>query len=183
MLKRRLSIRPKDSKTMARTFVICNAPSQDEAMTNFVYVNPFDARAAYVTLGENGYVYRCCPHADVESGRIALNAVQRRHIVKFAGDPVTVQDFLIPMRDFVIKACTLEAEWFKTGPAAPGDFTAIANNFRTQFSGHVLAKGQKVILKYDGELLLFTVRSAVKGLITMQTELGVEFCSPEVNVV
>jgi hypothetical protein len=168
---------------MARTFVISNAPSHDEAMTNFVYVNPADARTSYVTLGPGGYVYRCCPHAGVDPGRIALNAVQRRHIVKFAGDPVTVEDFLIPMRDFQIKACTLHAEWLKTGPAAPGDFTAIANNFRTQFSGHVLAKGQKLILKYDGELLLFTVRSEVKGLVTMQTELGVEFFSPEVNVV
>jgi hypothetical protein len=168
---------------MARTFVISNAPSHDEAMTNFVYVNPADARTSYVTLGPGGYVYRCCPHAGVDPGRIALNAVQRRHIVKFVGDPVTVEDFLIPMRDFQIKACTLHAEWLKTGPAAPGDFTAIANNFRTQFSGHVLAKGQKLILKYDGELLLFTVRSEVKGLVTMQTELGVEFFSPEVNVV
>ncbi|BAT22723.1 hypothetical protein [Yellowstone lake phycodnavirus 3] len=183
MLKRRLSIRPKDAKTMARTFVISNAPSHDEAMTNFVYVSPSDARGAYVTLGPGGYVYRCCPHPGVDTGRIALNAVQRRHIAKFAGDPVDIEDFQIPMRDFQIKACTLHAEWLKTGPAAPGDFTAIANNFRTQFSGHVLAKGQKIILKYDGELLLFTVRSEVKGLVTMQTELGVEFFSPEVNVV
>lgn len=183
MIQRRLSIRPKDSKTMARTFVIANAPSQDEAMTNFVYVNPCDARAAYVTLGENGYVYRCCPHAGVDPGRVALNAVQRRHIVKFAGDSVTIEDFLIPMRDFQIKACTLHTEWLKTGPAAPGDFTAIANNFRTQFSGHVLAKGQKVILRYDDAMLLFTVRSQVKGLVTMQTELGVEFFSPEMNLV
>jgi vesicle-fusing ATPase len=182
-MQRRLSIRPKDSKIMARTFVIANAPSQDEALMNFVYVNPCDARAAYVTLGENGYVYRCCPHAGVDSGRIALNAVQRRHITKFAGDPVTVEDFLVPMRDFQIKACTLHTEWLKTGPSAPGDLTAIANNFRNQFSGHVLAKGQKVILKYGGELLLFTVRSEVKGLVTMQTELGVEFFSPDVNVV
>jgi len=180
MLKRRLSIRPKD---MARTFVISNAPSHDEAMTNFVYVNPSDARTAYVIIEKNGYVYRCCPHADVDPGRIALNAVQRRHISKFAGDPVHVEDFMVPMRDFQIKACTLHAEWLKTGSAAPGDFTAVANNFRTQFSGHVLAKGQKVILNYDGELLLFTVRSAVRGLVTMQTELGVEFFSPEVNVV
>lgn len=183
MLKRLTSIIPKDPKTMARTFVIANAPSRDEAMTNFVYVNPSDARTAYVTLGVDGYVYRCCPHAGVDIGRIALNAVQRRNIGKFAGDPVNIWDFMVPMRDFVIKACTLHAEWLKTGPAVPGDFTSIANNFRTQFSGHVLSKGQKLILKYDDELILFTVRSEVKGLITMQTELGVEFFSPEINVV
>lgn len=168
---------------MARTFVISNAPSQDEAMTNFVYVSPCDARAAYVTLGENGHVYRCCPHASIESGRVALNAIQRRLVNKFVGDPVSIEDFQVPMREFVIKACTLEAEWLKTGPAVPGDFTAIANNFRTQFSGHILTKGQKVLLNYDDQIIIFTVRSAVKGLITMQTELGVEFFSPEVNVV
>ena len=175
MLKRRLSIRPKDSTTMTNTFVISNAPSQDEAMTNFVYVNPCDAHAAYVTIEKNGYVYRCHPHAGVDPGRIALNAVQRRHIAKFAGDPVHVEDFLIPMRDFQIKACTLHAEWFKPGPSLPGDLTTIANNFRNQFSGHVLAKGQTVLLKYYDHIIMFTVRSATKGLITMQTELGVEF--------
>lgn len=175
MMQRRLSIRPNDSKTMARTFVIANAPSQDEAMTNFVYFNPRDARSLYVTLGENGYVYRCFPHAGVDPGFIALNAAQRRHIVKFAGDPVDVEEFQIPVRDFVIKACTLQAEWFKPGPALPGDLTAIANNFRTQFSLHVFAKGQTVLLKYYDHIIMFTVRSDVKGLITMQTELGVEF--------
>lgn len=183
MLKRRLSIRPKDSSIMARTFVISNAPSHDEAMTNFVYVNPSDALTAYVTIEKNGYVYRCCPHSGIDPGHVALNAVQRRHISKFAGDPVHVEDFMVPMRDFVIKACTLHAEWLKMGPAVPRDLTSIANNFRTQFSGHVLSKGQKLILKYDGELILFTVRSKVKGLVTMQTELGVEFFSPEVNLV
>ena len=168
---------------MARTFIITNAPSQDEAMTNYVHVNPSDTRTAYVTLGAGGYVYRCCPHAAVEPGHVAINAIQRRLIKKFAGDSVTIEDFQIPMRDFVIKACTLQAEWLKSGAAAPGDLTSIANNFRTQFSGHVIAKGQKVLLAYDGQFILFTVRSAIQGLVTMQTELGVEFFGGEVNVV
>lgn len=160
---------------MTATFVISNAPSQEEAATNFVYVNPSDAQAAYVTLDKDGYVYRCCPHSSVEPGHVALNAIQRRLIKKFAGDATTLENFQVPMRDFTIKSCTLHAEWLKSGPAPPGDLTTIANNFRTQFSGHVFAKSQSVLLKYYDQFIMFTVRSQVKGLITMQTELGVEF--------
>ena len=182
MFKRRQSIRPKESK-MARTFEIINMPSNDEAMSNYVYVNPYDARAPYVTVGE-GYVYRCCPHADIEPGHVALNAIQRRILVKFVGDTVALTDFMIPMREFTIKAVTVEVEWLKNTDAAdPMELQALANSFRAHHAGHVISKGQRLIVSHKGKMVLCTVKSQVKGLVTMQTEVGVDFHDAAVNVV
>jgi hypothetical protein len=171
----------KESK-MARTFEIVNMPSHDEAMSNYVYVHPFDARAAYVTMG--AFVYRCCPHAAIEPGRVALNAIQRRILVKFAGDTVALTDFLIPMRDFTVKAVTVEVEWLKNTDADdPMDLQALANTFRSHHAGHVIAKGQRLILSHKGKMVSCTVKSQVKGLVTMQTEIGVDLHNPAVDVV
>jgi hypothetical protein len=167
----------------ARNFIIVNMPSSDEAMSNYVYVNPYDARAPYVTVGE-GYVYRCCPHPDIEPGRVALNAIQRRILVKFAGDTVALTDFLIPMRDFTIKAATVEVEWLKNTDAdAPMDLQGLANTFRSHHAGHIIAKGQRLILSHKDKMVLCTVKSQVKGLITMQTEIGVDLHNAAVDVV
>lgn len=172
----------KESK-MARKFEIVNMPSHDEALSNYVYVNPFDARAPYVTLGE-GYVYRCCPHPDIEPGRVALNAIQRRILVKFAGDTVALTDFLIPMRDFTIKAVTVEVEWLKnTDGDDPMDLQALANTFRSHHAGHVIAKGQRLILSHKGKMVSCVIKSQVKGLVTMQTEIGVDLHNSAVDVV
>jgi len=177
-----LSIRPK-SQMAPRNFMIVNMPSSDEAMSNYVYVNPYDARAPYVTVGE-GYVYRCCPHPDIEPGRVALNAIQRRILVKFAGDTVALTDFLIPMRDFTIKAATVEVEWLKNTYADdPMDLQGLANTFRSHHAGHIIAKGQRLILSHKDKMVLCTVKSQVKGLITMQTEIGVDLHNAAVDVV
>ena len=56
----------------------------------------------------------------------------------------------------------------------PQDITALANAFRTHFAGQVLTKGQKVLMNYDGQVLLITVKSDGKGLVTMGTEVGVD---------
>lgn len=182
MFQRRESIRPKESK-MARKFEIINMPSSDEAMSNHVYVNPYDARAPYVTVGE-AYVYRCCPHPDIETGRVALNAMQRRIINVQVGDTVTLTDFLIPMREFTVKAVTIEAEWADVKEeGSPKELAALANAFRVHHAGHVIAKGQRFIMRYDDKMALCTVKSHVKGLITMQTEVGVEFRNAAIDVI
>jgi hypothetical protein len=168
---------------MARNFEIINMPSSDEAMSNYVYVNPYDARAPYVTVGD-GYVYRCCPHADIEPGRVALNAIQRRILIKFVGDTVALTDFMIPMREFTIKAVTVDVEWLKnTNADAPMELQALANAFRAHHAGHIIAKGQRLIVSHNGNMVLCTVKSQVKGLITMQSEIGVEFRNAAVDVV
>jgi len=182
MMQRRLSIRPK-SQMASRNFNIVNMPSSDEALSNHVYVNPYDARAPYVTVGES-YVYRCCPHPDIETGRVALNAMQRRIINAHVGDTVALADFLIPMREFTIKAVTIEAEWADVKEeGSPKELAALANAFRVHHAGHVIAKGQRFIMRYDDKMALCTVKSQVKGLITMQSEIGVEFRNAAVDVV
>jgi len=182
MFQRRESIRPKESK-MSRKFEIVNMPSSDEAMSNHVYVNPYDARAPYVTVGD-AYVYRCCPYSDIETGRVALNAMQRRIINVHVGDTVALADFLIPMREFSIKAVTIEAEWADVKEeGSPTELAALANAFRVHHAGHVIAKGQRFIMRYDDKMALCTVKSHVKGLVTMQTEIGVEFRNAAVDVV
>lgn len=158
--------------TMALTVV--NMPSNDLALTGCIYVNPCDARASYVRLGN--FVYRCSPHPEVSPGHVALNAIQRRLIQAVAGDGIQIQDFLVPMRDFDIRALPVQAEWVKSGAALPPrDLTALANAFRTNFTGHVLTSGQKVCMEYAGNAMLFTIRGEVRGLVTMSTEVHMEF--------
>ena len=106
VMQRRVSLRPKMAPT---TFLIVNTPSQELAMTGYIYVHPSDARAAYVTMGDN--VYRCVPHPVIEQGRVALNAIQRRLVNKFAGDLIGIEDFLIPMREFDLRSLPVQAEW------------------------------------------------------------------------
>jgi len=159
-------------KDMALTVV--NMPSNDLALTGCIYVHPYDARAAYTSLGN--FVYRCAPHPEVEPGHVALNAIQRRLEQVSAGEEVQIKDFLVPMREFEIRTLAVQAEWVKLGAALPPrDLTALANAFRTTFTGHVLTSGQKVCMDYGGNTLLFTVRGEVRGLVTMSTEIHVEF--------
>jgi len=157
---------------MALTVV--NMPSHDLALTGCIYVHPSDARAAYTSLGN--FVYRCAPHPEVQPGHVALNAIQRRLENTVAGDEVQIRDFLVPMREFEIRALPVQAEWVKSGAALPPrDLTALANAFRANFTGHVLTSGQKVCMDYGGNAVLFTVRGEVRGLVTMSTEVHVEF--------
>ena len=155
-------------------------PSHDLATTGCIYVNPVDARAAYVTLssvyGTSSFVYRCAPHPEVPCGHVALNAIQRRLANAVASDQLQITDFLVPMRDFEIRALPVQAEWLKSDAGLPPrDLTALANAFRAHFLGHVLTRGQKVCMDYGGNAVLFTVRGEVRGLVTMSTEVHVEF--------
>ena len=92
-----------------------------------------------------------------------------------AGDEIQIADFLVPMRDFDIRVLTVQAEWVKLNAAPPPqDLTALTNAFRTHFTGQVLAEGQKVLMNYDGNAMLFTIKNDVKGLVTTSTEVHVE---------
>jgi len=110
--------------------------------------------------------------------------MQRRIINVHVGDTVALADFLIPMREFSIKAVTIEAEWADVKEeGSPTELAALANAFRVHHAGHVIAKGQRFIMRYDDKMALCTVKSHVKGLVTMQTEIGVEFRNAAVDVV
>lgn len=146
----------------------------EDAATNMVFTNPVDARAPYVAIGN--FVYRCCPDPEVEPGHVAMNAFQRRSCRVFPGDDVDVQDYLIPMRDFELKAVTIEAEWLRNPGNMPRpDLSELASLFRTKFSGHVLTRNQVICMRYIDTWIYFQVKSNVRGLLTLQTEVGVEW--------
>ena len=133
-------------------------------------MNLDEVRAPYVSIGR--FVYRCAAHPDVLCGQIAMNAVHRRENNKFAGDSVDVIDFLVPMSNFDIKSVTLKACWLKPSPSSPSD---LANKFRTEFEGHVLTKDQKLTMNYEGNIVYVTVVSEGRGLLTMNSEVGVHW--------
>lgn len=157
---------------MSRTFVIQYSPSADEALSNMVYMNPVEIGAPYVAIDR--FVYRCAAHPDVASGSIALNAVHRRQLVKNVNDTIHVSDFLVPMTNFEFNLVTLKASWLKNTVAAPPP-TNLANIFRTTFDGFVLVKDQILTLNYEGNDVYIIVTSEGRGMLTMNSEVGVQW--------
>jgi len=156
-------------------FLICtNAPNAELALTNSVHVNPEDARTPYVNI--SNFVYRAVPHPDVEKGHVALNAIQRRMAKTFPGNRVEVWEFLVPIsRDFSIGAVTIEAQFVKGSSKRIADLTSLANAVRSALMGDVLTFGQSIVIKYLDDNLLLWVKSNVRGLVTTQTEIGIDW--------
>lgn len=145
-------------------------------MTGLVYVSPYNNVGPYVIL-DDSEIYRVAPHAGVDTDTIALNAIQRRLLKKFAGDEVVVKKFEVPMgRDFILENITVSAEYLKTyhRPNLP-DLTDMANQFNIHFNGHVFQPDQKVIMQYDDENFLLTVQSDKPGLMCSITEVSINF--------
>ena len=157
---------------MARVFRVQYAPNQEMALTNMVYMNPSDTTSAYVSIGK--FVYRCAPHADVRPGNISLNGYQRRSMMKMVNDDVTVSEFLVPMRDFEIGTLTLQADWLVKSTAPPPDLVELANRFRTEYDGHVISKDQLFVMYFEDNVYL-KVKSDVRGLLTMKTNVGINW--------
>ena len=159
---------------MERILTVQYSPKHDDALSNMVFMHPDEIGAPYVSIGR--FVYRCCAHPDVKPRHIAMNAVQRRENVKVAGDLVATSDFLMPMRNFDIKSVTLEAEWLMGASFRPPFIMPdLANKFRTQFEGHVLAPRQVFVMDMNDDKIVFTVKSDVRGLLTMASEVGVQW--------
>jgi hypothetical protein len=157
-------------------FWIANSPSQAEAMTGLVYVSPYNNVGPYVVL-DDLQIYRVATHEGVEIDTIALNAIQRRLLVKFAGDEVQVSNVHIPMdKDFTFEILNVKAEYVKDYPGH--DFpnsVELANTFKTQFEGHVLQPNQKVIMQHGNDNFLLTVQSAMTGLVCNTTRVSINF--------
>lgn len=159
---------------MDRILTVQCVPKHDDAFTHMVFMPPDEVGAPYVSIGR--FVYRCSAHPDVKPRHIAMNAIHRRENLKVVGDLVSVSDFLMPMRNFDIKSVTLEAEWLMGDSSRPPFVMAdLANKFRTQFEGHVLAPRQVLVMDVNDDKLLFTVKSGDRGLLTMQSEVGVQW--------
>lgn len=154
--------------------VCANAPNPELALANSVHVNPEDARTSYVNI--SNFVYRAVPHPDVAKGRIAMNAVQRRMAKTFAGNPVEVWEFMVPMsRDFSIGAVTIEAQFLKRSSNRIADLTSLANAVRSALMGDVLTFGQSIVIKYLDDNILLWVKSNVRGIVTVQTEICIDW--------
>ena len=155
--------------------LICtNAPNTELALTNSVHVHPTDARTPYVNI--SNFVYRAVPHPDVEKGHVALNAIQRRMAKTFPGNSVEVWEFLMPIsRDFSIAAVTIEAQFVKPASARVTDLTSLANSVRSALLTDVLTFGQSIVIEYMDANILLWVKSNVRGLVTSQTEIGIEW--------
>jgi hypothetical protein len=146
----------------------------EDVATNMVFVNPVDARTPYVSIGK--FVYRCCPDANVEEGHVAMNSLQRRSEHVFPGDDVNVVEFLIPPKDFELGALTVEGEWLSNPGNMPRlDLVQLASLFRTKFAGHVLTRNQTLCMRWAETWIYFRVKSYVRGLVTLHTEVGVEW--------
>lgn len=149
------------------------APNSELALNNAVHVNPVDARSPYVSIGN--FVYRAVPHPDVEPGHIAMNAIQRRMARTFAGNLVPAFEFLIPIsREFTIPAVTIEAQFVKP-MTRTFDLTHLANAVRSTLMGDVLTFGQSIVIQYQESNILLWVKSDVRGLVTAQTEIGINW--------
>jgi hypothetical protein len=155
---------------------IANSPSQLEAMTGLVYVSPYNNVGPYVML-DDSEIYRVAPHAGIDVDTVALNAIQRRLLKKFAGDDVHVSNIHIPMdKEFTLKNLSVKAEYVKSYPerAFPGS-AELANGFKTQFEGHVLQPEQKMIMQYNNENFLLTIQSDMTGLVCNTTHVSINF--------
>jgi hypothetical protein len=69
---------------------------------------------------------------------------------------------------------TVESTWLGNG-VRPTDLTSIVNNFRNQFTGSALTKGQQISMMYENNMMLLTVKSDVNGIMTINTNVGIMF--------
>lgn len=164
--------------TCSKHLVCTNAPNAELALTNSVYVNPQDAMSPYVNIGN--FVYRAVPHEGVQRSHIALNGAQRRAARALPGTTIEVWDFMVPVsRDFTIRAVTIEAQYLKLEPGRgpPADLTSLANAVRSALVGDVITFAQIIVMKYLDSHLMLWVKSDVRGFVTAQTEVGLEWRS------
>lgn len=151
--------------------IVTNTPAKDLAYTNCAYCSPSDVRQ-FVVPGSNialalvgdVFVLSIAAYDTIQSGQIALNAIQRRHARVSTGDSVSVCRF-IPPEDFNIALLTLELEFVKKGNKEEQvDAILLAQQLRKRFINQVLTSGQRVTFEYQGNGYIFTVTQvAVEG--------------------
>lgn len=158
----------------SRFFTCAYAPTAELSLVNSVHLNPADAQSAYVNIAN--CVYRAVPHASVERGEIAMNAVQRRMARARAGGPVEVWEFMIPVyRPFTIGAVTIEARFLKTSTTRIRDVAELTAATKAALMGDVLTFGQSIVIKFFDSDILLWIKSDVKGLVDEQTEIEIDW--------
>lgn len=150
-----------------------NLADADLAVSNSLYCSIEDARWPYVSVGN--FIYRFVPHAEIPKGHVALNPFQKMHARAATGIPVEIWPFQFPTdRDFTLKMMTVEARWLAQGLSAP-DLTHFANTLRSQLVGSVMTFGQSIRVRFGDDDVLIWVKSDVRGVVTSQTQIGVEW--------
>ena len=146
---------------------VVNMPCMESANTGYVYVNKFISK--YVKFGE--YVYRCRQTMNVKPDTIALNSVQRRSENVLLGSHILVSKFETNVEEF--RNVYIRAEWLIRDIEA--QIPDLANIFRSYFDDHILSFGQQVVLHYQDNLLLCTVKTNKRGRITVNTDVLIEW--------
>nr|CAD1824139.1 unnamed protein product [Ananas comosus var. bracteatus] len=168
--------------------IVTSTPSQELALTNFAYCSPADLRRFAVSGSKHvlamvgdSFVLTLRAHDAVVDGRIALNAIQRRHAKVSAGDSVSVSSF-VPPDDFKLALLTLELEFVKgkSNRTEELDAVVLAQQLRKRFLDQVMTTGQRVSFEFYGTNYIFTVNQAMlegqetsrpmeRGMISMDT--------------
>ncbi|XP_020106063.1 vesicle-fusing ATPase-like [Ananas comosus] len=170
------------------SMIVTSTPSQELALTNFAYCSPADLRRFAVSGSKHvlamvgdSFVLTLRAHDAVVDGRIALNAIQRRHAKVSAGDSVSVSSF-VPPDDFKLALLTLELEFVKgkSNRTEELDAVVLAQQLRKRFLDQVMTTGQRVSFEFYGTNYIFTVNQAMlegqetsrpmeRGMISMDT--------------
>jgi vesicle-fusing ATPase len=123
-------------------------------------------------------------HDAVTSGRIALNAIQRRQAKVSTGDSVTVSSFA-PPDDFKLALLTLELEYAKARANRNDELDAVvlAQQLRKRFLDQVMTSGQRVPFEFYGTNYLFTVNQALLEGQESSTQLDRGFLSSDTYII
>ncbi|AQK87874.1 Vesicle-fusing ATPase-like [Zea mays] len=165
---------------------VVSTPNQELALTNCAYVCPADLRRFPNALAvvADSWVFTLREHNAVASGRIALNAIQRRQAKVSAGDSVTVSSF-VPPDDFKLALLTLELEYAKARANRNDELDAVvlAQQLRKRFLDQVMTLGQRVPFEFHGTNYVFTVNQALLEGQESSTPLDRGFLSSDTYII
>jgi hypothetical protein len=142
---------------------VANAPSQDLAFTNCVYVT----QSTLSTLGGDkelygeikGLIYTLKPHDGMQANCIGLNSIQRRILSVSAGETLTVAVF--PQRDATpLSAATIEVNYVVASKHRPGqtiDGKELSRLILQRYSRQYVTTGQQLATECQGVNLLLTI--------------------------
>ncbi|CAN6689803.1 unnamed protein product [Malus baccata var. baccata] len=150
---------------------VTNTPAAELALTNLAYCSPADlqnfaipgTKLNLASVGDS-FVLTVSGHPSIQSGHIALNAIQRRHARVSSGDSVSVSRF-VPPEDFSLALLTLDLEFVKKGTKSEQvDAVRLSAQLKKRFINQVMTAGQRVSFEFLGINYIFTVnQAAVEG--------------------
>ncbi|KAI8065418.1 P-loop containing nucleoside triphosphate hydrolase protein [Gongronella butleri] len=132
-------------------------PSEDMALTNFVYVAPgtFDTSIHFVLLDDH-FAFTVRPHQQVAPGDIVINNTARKWCQFSNEQPVTVvpYDPSVDGDDMYLGGLRLEIDYRKKSAASDRDLDTdqLAQVFTMNFVNQMFTAGQPVTMDFQGTL-------------------------------